>query len=126
MAFSLASTCLASFFHLKEPGQDATCKMQPASRRQLFASLLQEVDILRPSLGHGITNRIQFSSSSSALLMGRFMFIIYLTASQYLIAFCCLIPKPPQTHFFVAVGEHCSRRRNIQKPKMSFCKHRFT
>lgn len=68
---------------------------------KLFASLLQEMDILRPSLGHGVINQIQFSSSSSTLPMGRFMFIIHVTASQYLIALCCLIPKKKtQTHFF--------------------------
>lgn len=76
-------------------------------RQQLFASLLQQMDILRPSLGHGVINQIQFSSSSSTLPTGRLIFIIHVTASQYLIALCCLIPKNTQTHFFIGVGEHC-------------------
>lgn len=76
-------------------------------RQELFALLLQEMNILRPGLGQGITNQIKFSSSFSPLPMRRFMFIIHVTASQYLIALC-LIPKNHR-HFFVvvAVREHC-------------------
>lgn len=68
-------------------------------RQELFALLLQEMNILVPGLGQGVTNQIKFSSSFSTLLMGRFMFIIHLTASQYLIALCCLIPKNTDTFF---------------------------
>lgn len=78
-------------------------------RQELFALLLQEMNILRPGLGQGVTNQIKFSSSFPTLPMGRFMFIIHVTASQYLIALCCLIPKKHR-HFFVvvvAVREHC-------------------
>lgn len=77
-------------------------------RQELFALLLQEMNILRPGLGQGVTNQIKFSSFST-LPMGRFMFIIHLTASQYLIALCCLIPKKNRDTFFVvvvAVREH--------------------
>lgn len=68
-------------------------------RQELFALLLLEMNILEPGLGQGVTNQIKFSSSFSTLLMGRFMFIIHMTASQYLIALCCLIPKKHR-HFF--------------------------
>lgn len=77
------------------------------SRQELFALLLQEMNILRPGLGQGVTNQIKFSSSFSTLPMGRFMFIIHMTASQYLIALCCLIPKKHRLFFVVAVREHC-------------------
>lgn len=76
-------------------------------RQELFALLLQEMNILGPGLGQGVTDEITFSSSFSTLPMGRFMFIIHLTASQYLIALCCLIPKKHRHFFFVDVGEHC-------------------
>lgn len=77
-------------------------------RQELFALLLQEMNILRPGLGQAVTNQIKFSSSFSTRPMGRFMFIIHVTASQYLIALCCLIPKNHRHFFFfVAVREHC-------------------
>lgn len=89
-------------------------------RQELFALLLQEMNILGPGLGQGVTDEITFSSSFSTLPMGRFMFIIHLTASQYLIALCCLIPKKHR-HFFFCWCRRTLPAREGEKHKNIRC-----